>query len=79
MASIMGCKVASVPMIYLGMSLRVPYKSRAIREGGLENINRTFSGKKCIYLSKMVRFTLIKITISNLPAYYLFLFELLLV
>lgn len=52
LASIMGCKVATLPMKYLNMPLGAPFKSRTVWEGVLENIDRKLEGWKHSYLLK---------------------------
>lgn len=77
MANILDCKVASLPMKYLGFHLGVAYfKAKSVWEGVLEMIDRKLAGWKHIYLLKRGRLTLIKSTVSNLLTYYLDLFPL---
>ena len=74
MATILRCKVGSLPMKYLGMLLGTPYKIASVWNPILEGIKKKLSGWKCIYLEKGGRLTLIKSTLSSLPTYYLSLF-----
>jgi len=74
LASIFGCRVAVLPMKYLGLPLGAPYKSATICNGIVE-MKMRFAGWKRLYLSKGRRLTLIKSTVSNLPTYYLSLFH----
>jgi hypothetical protein len=71
LASILGCRVASLPMKYLGLPLGAPYKASTIWNGIIEKMEHRLAGWKRLYLSKGGRLTLIKSTLSNLPTYYL--------
>jgi hypothetical protein len=70
LASLFGCRVARLPMKYLGLPLGAPYKSTAIWNGIVEKMERRLAGWKRLYLSKGGRLTLIKSTLSNLPTYF---------
>lgn len=74
LSCILSCRVASLPMKYLGLPLRALYKAKSIWGGIVENIECRLVGWKRLYLSKGGRLTLIKSTLSNLIAYYLSLF-----
>ena len=74
LADILQCKVGSLPMIYLGMSLGTLYKTTSIWNPILERMEKKLSGWKRLYLSKGSRLTLLKSTLSSLPTYYLSLF-----
>jgi hypothetical protein len=74
LAGVLGCKVAGLPMIYLGLPLGASYKNPSIWNGIIEKIEQRLAGWKRMYLSKGARVTLIKGTLSNLPTYYLSLF-----
>ena len=74
LTNILQCRVDSLPMIYLGMSLGTLYKIASIWNPILERIEKKLSGWKRLYLSKGGRLTLLKSTLSNLPTYYLSLF-----
>ena len=71
---VLGCKQGTLPMKYLGIPLRAKFKDKAIWNPILEKIDRRFARWKRLYLSKGGRVTLIKSTLSNLPAYILSLF-----
>ena len=73
LAEILGCQIRSLPMTYLGMPLGAFHKSPTIRNSILEKIKRKLVSWK-MYLSKGGRLTLLKITLSSLPTYYLFHF-----
>ena len=74
LANILQCRVGSLPMLYLGMPLETLYKTASIRNPILERMEKKLSGWKWLYLSKGGRLTLLKITLSSLPTYYLSLF-----
>ena len=74
LAEILGCRIGSLPMTYLGMPLGASHKSPSIWNPILEKINRRLAGWKKLYLSKGGRLTLLKSTLSSLPTYYLSLF-----
>ncbi|XP_040998879.1 uncharacterized protein LOC121244742 [Juglans microcarpa x Juglans regia] len=75
-AAILGCKVSSLPVKYLGLLLGASHKSKAMWDGIVEKIERKLEVWKRIYLSKGGRITLLKSTLSNLPWYFLSLFPL---
>jgi exonuclease III len=74
LAAYLGCRVACLPMKYLGLPLGAAYKDISIWNEVTEQMERRLAGWKKIYLSKGGRLTLIKSTLSNLPTYYLSLF-----
>ena len=74
LAGVLGCKVAGLPMIYLGLPLGASYKNPSIWNDIIEKMEQRLAGWKRMYLSKGARVTLIKSTLSNLPTYYLSLF-----
>jgi hypothetical protein len=74
LANLLGCRVASLPMTYLSLSLGASYKSTSIWNGVIEKMERRLAGWKRMYLSKGARLTLINSTLSNIPTYYLSLF-----
>ena len=74
LAEILGCRVGSLLMTYLGMPLGASHQSPTVWNPILEKFERKLAGWKKIYLSKGGRLTLLKSTLSNLPTYYLSLF-----
>ena len=70
-AKILGCRIGSLPMTQLGMPLGASHKSPTVWNHILEKIERKLAGWKKMYLSKGGRLTLLKSTLSNLPAYSL--------
>ena len=77
LAAVLGCKVAELPIIYLGLPLGSSFKDQTIWNGIIEKTEKRLAGWKRMYLSKGGRLTLIKSTLSNLPTYYLSLFPIL--
>ena len=71
LAEILGCRVRSLPMTYLGMPLGASHKSPTVWNPKFE---RKLAGWKKMYLSKGGRLTLLKSTLSSLHTYYLSLF-----
>ena len=74
LAEILGCRIGSLPMTYLGMPLGASHKSPTIWNLILEKIECKLVGWKKMYLSKGGRLTLLESTLSSLPTYYLSLF-----
>ena len=74
LAEILGCRIGSWPMTYLGMPLEASHKSPIVWNSILEKIERKLAGWKKMYLSKGGRLTLLKSTLSSLLTYYLSLF-----
>jgi hypothetical protein len=66
LASILGCRVSSLPMKYLGLPLGASFKAKSIWDGIIEKIEHRLARWKMMYLSKGGRVTLIKSTLSNL-------------
>jgi hypothetical protein len=74
LAHLLGCRVASLPLTYLGLPLGASYKSVSIWNGVIEKMERRLAGWKRMFLSKGGRLTLLKSMLSNLPTYLLSLF-----
>jgi hypothetical protein len=74
MASILGYKVSSLPMKYLGLPLGALFQAKSIWDSIIEKIELRLVGSKKMYLSMGERVTLIKSTLSNLPTYFMSLF-----
>ena len=74
LANILGCRMGSLPMKYLGMLLGTLFKTTSIWNPILEKMEKKLSSWKRLYLSKGGRLTLLKSTLSSLPTYYLSLF-----
>ena len=52
LAEILGCRIGTLPMTYLGMPLGPSHKSPTIWNLILEEIERKLAGWKKLYLSK---------------------------
>jgi len=74
LAHILGCRIGSLPMTYLGLPLGASFKSLSIWNGVIEKVQRRLASWKKIYLSKGGRVTLIHSTLSSIPTYFLSLF-----
>ena len=74
LAEILGCRVGTLPMSYLGMPLGAAQNSPSIWNPILEKIERKLVRWKKLYLSKGSQLMLLKSKLSSLPAYYLSLF-----
>jgi len=71
---ILGCRIGSLPMTYLGMPLGASFKSISIWNVVIEKVEQRLASWKKLYLSKGGRVTLIHSTLSSIPTYYLSLF-----
>jgi hypothetical protein len=76
MASILDCRVSSLPMKYLGLLLGVSFKAKSIWYDIIEKVHCRLARWK-MYLSKGARVNLIKSTLTNLTTYFMSLFSLL--
>ena len=74
LAEILGCKVETLPMSYLGMPLGASHNSPSIWNPIWEKIEWKLARWKRLYLSKGGRLMLLKNTLSSLPTYFLSLF-----
>jgi hypothetical protein len=74
LAHILGCRIGSLPMSYLGLPLGALFKSLSIWNGVIEKVERRLASWKKLYLSKGGRVTLIHSTLSSIPTYFLSLF-----
>uniref|UniRef100_A0A7N2MAI9 Glycine dehydrogenase C-terminal domain-containing protein n=1 Tax=Quercus lobata TaxID=97700 RepID=A0A7N2MAI9_QUELO len=74
LASILHCRMGSLPMKYLGMPLGTSFKTTSIWNPILEKMEKKLSGWKRFYLSKGGRLTLLRSTLSSFPMYFLSLF-----
>ena len=76
LVEILDCKVSALPMTYLGLPLGAKFNSISIWDPILEKMERRLVGWRRLYLSKGGKLTLLKSTLSNLPAYFLSFFHL---
>jgi hypothetical protein len=74
LASILGYRVSSLSMKYLGLPLGASFKAKSKWDSIIEKIEHCLARWKMMYLSKGGRLTFIKSTLSNLPTYFIILF-----
>ena len=74
MAVELGCRVGSLPTIYLGLPLGAQHKAISMWDGVEERMRRRLALWKRQYISKGGRITLIKSTLANILIYQLSLF-----
>lgn len=75
-AEILGCKVGSFPVSYLGLPLCPGHINKSVKNlVVIERIENKLSSWKASYLSLRGRVTLIKSSLSNLPIYFLSVFK----
>ncbi|XP_028099815.1 uncharacterized protein LOC114299299 [Camellia sinensis] len=70
-AVILGCKVATLPMTYLGLLLGATFKATGVWDRVVERVQRCLAGWKQQYLSKGGMLTLIKSVLSSIPTYFM--------
>ncbi|RVX00219.1 putative ribonuclease H protein [Vitis vinifera] len=75
MAVELGCRVGSLPNVYLGLPLGAPHKASSMWDGVEEKMRRRLALWKRQYISKGGRVTLIKSTLASMPIYQLSLFR----
>jgi hypothetical protein len=76
LARILGCRISSLPMKYLGLPLSASFKAKSIWDDIIKKGESRLAGWKLLYLSKRGMIILIKSTLSNLPTYFMSLFPL---
>ena len=75
LAAELGCRVGSLPTLYLGLPLGAPHRALGIWDSIEERFRKRLSSWKRQYISKGERLTLIRSTLSSLPIYFLSLFR----
>ncbi|RVW99876.1 LINE-1 reverse transcriptase-like [Vitis vinifera] len=70
-----GYRVGKLPSTYLGMPLGAPFKSVAAWDGIEERFKKKLAMWKHQYISKGGRITLVRSTLSNLPIYFMSIFQ----
>uniref|UniRef100_A0A7C9ALA2 Reverse transcriptase domain-containing protein n=1 Tax=Opuntia streptacantha TaxID=393608 RepID=A0A7C9ALA2_OPUST len=76
LAGVLGCKIESLPITYLGLPLGAKFKEKAIWDSVIGKFEKRLSGWRAAYFSKGGRLTLIKSVLSSILTYYLSLFPL---
>ena len=71
----LGCRVGSLPTVYLGLPLGAYHKAPSMWDGVEERMRRRLALWKRQYISKGGRITLIKSTLASMPIYQLSLFR----
>ncbi|RVW43589.1 LINE-1 reverse transcriptase-like [Vitis vinifera] len=71
----LGCKVRTLPSVYLGLPLGAHHKAISMWDGVEERMRRRLALWKRQYISKGGRITLIKSTLASIPIYQLSLFR----
>jgi uncharacterized protein YbcI len=74
LACILGYRVSSLPMKYMGLSLDASFKAKFIWDTIIKKMEKRFSWVEKTTLSKGSQVMMIKSTLSNLPTYFLSLF-----
>ncbi len=75
LVELLGCKLRSLPMTYLGLPPGAKFNSTSIWNTVLEKMEKRLGGWKRLYLSKGGKLTSLKNTLSNIPTYFLSLFH----
>lgn len=71
MTNAFGCKIGTLPIMYLGLPLCMGLPKRRMWDPVVEGIERKLSSWKRKYLSLGARLTLIKSVLSSIPIYFL--------
>jgi hypothetical protein len=77
LARTLGCKVSSLPMKYMDLSVGAPFKAKFMWDTIIKNMEKRLVRGQRLYLSKGGQVTLIKSTLSTLLTYFLSLFPIL--
>ncbi|KAJ9704891.1 hypothetical protein PVL29_003103 [Vitis rotundifolia] len=70
-----GCKVGTLPSLYLGLPLGAPSRASSVWDGIEERFRRRLALWKRQYISKGGRVTLIKSTLASMPIYQMSVFR----
>lgn len=71
LARVLNCKIAQLPIKYLGVPLGARYEDRKSWDPIIDTVENKFAGWKRNFLFKGGKLTLIKSTLLNLSIYYL--------
>jgi len=74
-ADLLGCKLAQLPITYLGVPLGANMRKRASWQCIIDKVHKRLQAWKCSCLSRAGRLVLIKSVLNSLPIYYLSLFR----
>lgn len=74
LASLLGCRIGSLPTSYLGLPLGANYKSKAIWQPVIDRISALLESWKTPLLSKGGRLALVKATLAAMLNYFISLF-----
>ncbi|XP_057739774.1 uncharacterized protein LOC130956823 [Arachis stenosperma] len=77
MCNLLGCKVANLPMRYLGISLRANPRQVSTWKPIIDKVEEKLSLWKAKVLNKAGKLVLIKFMLNSLPVYYLSLYKML--
>ena len=75
LASIMGCKIALLPLSYLCLQLCLGSVPKSVWNPVLEWVAQKLASWKAKYLSFGCRITLIEEALANLPLYFMSIFK----
>ena len=75
LAAELGCRVGSLPTLYLGLPLGAPHRALGVWDSIEERFRKRLSSWKRQYISKGGRLTLIRSTLSSLHIYFISLFR----
>ena len=67
LVAVLGCKLSTLPMTYLGLPLGAKFNSTMIWNPVIEKMERRLAGWTHLNLSKRGKLTLLKSKLSNLP------------
>ena len=71
----LGCKVGSLPSAYLGLPLGARHRSVVAWDRVEVRFRKRLGLWKCQYISKGRRTTLVRSALSNLPIYFMYIFQ----
>ena len=70
----LGCRVGSLPFVYLGLPLGAPNKASSVWDGVEKRVRRRLAHWKRQYISKGGRITLINSMMASMPLYQMSIF-----
>ncbi len=75
LANILGCRVGSLPIRYLGLQLKAVCLRRADWRPAISRVEKRLEGSQAKLLSLGERLTLVNSILANIPLYYLSIFK----